>query len=118
VSRTHGSFTLKISGFSVQIQVKSGFKKWCQGVEKVRTNIISLPNLSGNIPINQAYGTFYSQVVRIFNANNTSELFITNMKVLIDKLCKQGFNRRILFVYLDGFITNYRFKIINKFWNI
>jgi hypothetical protein len=38
--------------------------------------VISLPNLSGNIPINQANGTFYSQVVRIFNANNTSELFI------------------------------------------
>jgi hypothetical protein len=39
VSRTHGSFILKISGCSVQIQLKSGFRKWCQGVEKVRTNI-------------------------------------------------------------------------------
>jgi hypothetical protein len=39
VSRTRGSFTLKISGCSVQIQVKPDFKKWCQGVEKVRTNI-------------------------------------------------------------------------------
>jgi hypothetical protein len=34
VSRTHGSSTLKISGCSEQIQVKSGYKKWCQGVEK------------------------------------------------------------------------------------
>ena len=38
VSRTHVSLTLKISGCSAQIQVKSDFKKWCQGVKKVRTN--------------------------------------------------------------------------------
>ena len=80
--------------------------------------VISLPNLSGNIPINQAYGTFYSQIVRIFNANNTSDLFINNIKTLIDKLCKQGFNRRILFVYLDRFIKSYKFKIITKYWTI
>ena len=80
--------------------------------------VISLPNLGGNIPVNQAYGTFYSQIVRIFNANNTADLFIDNIKTLIDKLCKQGFNRRILFVYIDRFIRSYRFKIITKFWKI
>ena len=80
--------------------------------------VISLPNLSGNIPINQAYGTFYSQIVRIFNANNTSDLFINNIKTLTDKLCKQGFNRRILFAYIDRFIRSYRFKIITKYWTI
>ena len=50
------------------------------------------PNLSSNIPIYQVYGTFYSQVIRIFNANNTHELFINNINALIEKLCNQGFN--------------------------
>ena len=56
-------------------------------------------------------------VVKLY-ASDTSELFITNIKALIDKLCKQGFNRRIVFGYLDRFITSHRFKIITKFWNI
>ena len=47
--------------------------------------VIYLPNLGGNIPINQAYGTFYCQIVRIFNANNTSDLFIDNIKTLLSK---------------------------------
>ena len=78
--------------------------------------VISLPNLGSNIPVNQAYGTFYSQVIRIFNANNDSNLFINNIKTLMCKLTKQGFNRRILFVYLNKFLKLYRFKLTTKFW--
>ena len=50
------------------------------------------PNVSSNITIYQVYGTFCSQVMRIFNANNTHELFIDNINAFIEKLCNQGFN--------------------------
>ena len=42
-----------------------------------------MPYLTSNIPIKQAYGAFYCQVVRMFNANFESELFIDNVKALI-----------------------------------
>ena len=29
-------------------------------------NSVSLPNMSSNIPINQAYSTYYSQIIRYF----------------------------------------------------
>ena len=50
-----------------------------------------------NIPIKQAYGVFYSQIVRMFNANTEADLFIDNVKALMKKLCYQGFNLRQLF---------------------
>ena len=81
-------------------------------------NVISLPNLCSNIPINNAYGTFYSQVVRLFNANNNAELFIENVKNLITKLCHQNFNRRVLLKFVSKFIKKYKFCLVTKFWKI
>ena len=77
--------------------------------------VISLPNLVSNIPINQAYGTFYSQVVRYFKAINDFDNFVYNVKYLIDKLCKQNFNRRVLHVYLKRFISKFEFSVISKY---
>ena len=56
-------------------------------------------NLSSNIPIYEVYGTFYSQVIRIFNANDTYELFINNINAFIEKLCNQGCNLRNTVMY-------------------
>ena len=80
--------------------------------------VISMPNLSSNIPINQAYGVFYSQIVRIFNANNTAHLFIRNIKLLIEKMCHQNFNLRKLYKYLNKFLKTFQFRIITKYWTI
>ena len=78
-------------------------------------NVISLPNLASNIPINQAYGTFYSQIVRIFNANNNFMNFVNDIKYLILKLTKQNFNKRLLFIYVKLFLKKFEFHIITKF---
>ena len=81
-------------------------------------NVISMPNLTSNIPIKQAYGVFYSQIVRIFNANTKADLFIDNVRALMKKLCFQGFNLRQLYKFLNTFLHRYKFTVINKFWKM
>jgi len=78
-------------------------------------NVISLPNMSSNIPINQAYGTFYSQIIRYFNANNNYINFVDNVKCLITKLCNQNYNKRLLVKYVNMFITKFESQLIAKF---
>ena len=56
--------------------------------------------MSSNIPINQAYSTYYSQIIRYFKANNNYSNFVNNVKCLYNKLCKQNFNKRLLLKYL------------------
>ena len=45
-------------------------------------NVISLPNMSSNIPISQAYNTYYRQIIRYFKANNNYSNFVNNVKCL------------------------------------
>ena len=70
--------------------------------------------MSSNTPINQAYSTYYSQIIRYFKANNYSN-FVNNVKCLYNKLCKQNFNKRLLLKYLKLFICRYEPKLIAKF---
>ena len=60
-----------------------------------------MPNLTSNIPINQTYGVFYSQIVRIFDANTGANLFIDNLKALLSKLCYQGFKGGVQAWYFE-----------------
>ena len=80
-------------------------------------DVISLPNLKSNIPINQAYGTFYSQIIRMFRANNDAILFIENVKILLRKLRNQNFNYRVLLTYVNKFLKKYSFQLVSKFWH-
>ena len=66
-----------------------------------------MPNLKSNIPISPAYGVFYSQVVRLFRANNNLLGFINNVKALSEKLCNQNFNKANLFHQLNLFSKAY-----------
>ena len=77
--------------------------------------VISMPNLASNIPINPAYSTFYSQIVRYYKANNSYVYFVDNVNSLMSKLCKQNFDRRILQYYLIKFLKTYQSKLISKF---
>ena len=79
--------------------------------------VISMPNLKSNIPISPAYGVFYSQVVRLFRANNNLLGFINNVKALSEKLCNQNFNKANLFHQLNLFSKAYRSDILGKFWH-
>ena len=77
--------------------------------------VISLPNLSGNIPIEPTYSVFYSQIVRYFHANNERINFVESVKKLIDKLCHQNFNYNKLLSYLKKFLTKFELQIVSKF---
>ena len=77
--------------------------------------VISLPNLASNIPINQAYGTFYSQVIRYFKANNNYTNFVNDVKCLTDKLCNQNFKRRLLQIYTKTFLRKFDYELKSKF---
>ena len=80
-------------------------------------NVISLPNLSGNIPIEQTYGVFYSQVVRYFHANNVVNNFVDSVKQLISKLIHQNFNKNRLMFYLHKFLVKFEYDIVVKFYS-
>ena len=78
-------------------------------------DVISLPNMSSNIPINQAYSTYYNQIIRYFRANNNYSNFVHSVKCLYNKLCKQNFNKRLLLKYLKLFICKYEPQLIPNF---
>ena len=60
------------------------------------------------------YYYYYSQVVRIFKANNSKYGFISNVKlfIIISKLCNQSG----LYHQVNRFGLKYRADIIGKYW--
>ena len=59
-------------------------------------DIINYPDLVSNIPRAPSYGVFSSQLIRFCDINNELGNFTNDVKLLIDKLVKQHFNRSIL----------------------
>ena len=55
-------------------------------------NVISYPFLDGNIPHNQSYSVFISQLVHFAKINTTVEGFYSNVSDLAMKLVSQGFS--------------------------
>jgi len=80
--------------------------------------VISMPNMSSNVPVKPTYGVFYSQVLRLFNANNRLPNFIGDVKVLVDKLCKQNFEVTKLKHELHEFNNKFHYQIVSKYWDI
>ena len=78
---------MNISIFRNKLLVKLYDKRLDYGFK-----VISFPFLDGNIPNNQSYGVFISQLVRFVRINNTFEGFFNNTKYLVDKLLNQGFS--------------------------
>ena len=68
--------------------------------------IISLPHISGNVPVTPTYGVFISQVHRFFTANNSIEGFYAEVKALTSKLVKQGFTRNKMKYFLVKYVHN------------
>ena len=110
------SSTTKAAYLDMDIAVNQASKKLEYTLYDKRNDfpfrVISMPNLQSNIPIAPAYGVFYSQVVRLFNANNSTTGFISNVKSLIVKLCNQNFNKANLFHQINRFCKRYRSNLI------
>ena len=76
--------------------------------------VINYPFLDGNIPKNQSYGVFISQLVRFARINSSYNRFILDCKNLVDKLIRQSFNPAALRKRFEVFIDKY-FDIWGKF---
>ena len=110
-SRTKASF------LDMDISINNSIfnKKLFDKRNEFKFNVISLPNMSSNIPINKAYSTYYSQIIRYFKANTNGSNFVNNVKCPYNKLCKQNFNKRLLLKYLKLFICKYEPQLNAKF---
>jgi hypothetical protein len=69
--------------------------------------IVNFPNLSGNIPTNQSYGVFISQLVRYARCCKNLTDFKTRTSILVDRLLKQNFNFQKLCKTFRKFSTKY-----------
>ncbi len=76
--------------------------------------VINYPFLDGNIPKNQSYGVFISQLVRFARINSSYNRFILDCKNLVNKLIRQNFNPAALRKRFEVFIDKY-FDIWGKF---
>ena len=96
---------LTISIFRNQYLVKLYDKR-----KDYKFNVISYPFLDGNIPTNQSYGVFISQLVRFSKINSTFKGFVDDTRELVKKLTKQGF--------LLAALRNKFFKFYQSYLNI
>ena len=54
-------------------------------------DICNYPDLNGNIPLASSYGVFMSQLVRFCDINQQVKSFMSDVKMMANKFCKQGF---------------------------
>ena len=72
--------------------------------------VVTYPNLSGNIPSAQSYGVYTSQLIRFCDINMTLGHFIADIKRLTEKFLAQGFKRDVLRAKFISFRNKYFFK--------
>ena len=63
--------------------------------------------LRGNIPKNQAYGVFISQLVRFFSVNKSVHHYKRDVEVLVKKLILKGFSKLRLYSKFRRFCLKY-----------
>ena len=72
--------------------------------------VINYPNLSGNIPSNQSYGTYTSQLIRFCDINMPYKYFVQDIQKLTEKFSEQGFLLKTLKDKMVQFRKKYFFK--------
>ena len=66
--------------------------------------VVTLPNLRSNIPKQPSYGIFKGEVYRICKSSSNTSVFINDVKLLINKLVNQKFDRNVLYSNLRNLI--------------
>lgn len=69
--------------------------------------VINYPNLSGNIPMKQAYGTFTSQLIRFSRINLNINDFKRDIINMVNKLVRQHYHVHKLLEYFIHFANFY-----------
>ena len=96
---------LRISVFRGTFKFRSYDKR-----NDFKFQINNYPNLKGNIPYSTAYGVYASQLVRFCDINQELNPFISDVKVMTNKLLDQGFNISMLHNMFLKFSNKYLFK--------
>ena len=77
-------------------------------------DVISFPHLDGNIPKGQSYGVFISQLVRYARINCSFDRFVSDCKLLVERLVNQHFDVAALRKRFEVFIDKH-FDVWGKF---
>ena len=79
--------------------------------------VVTFPNLRSNVPVKPSYGVFVGELYRICKSSSVVTEFIHDVKLLIDKLITQNFERKILHRYLKLFINSQPACILRHWHN-
>ena len=90
----------------------------CQRPDDYSFEVINYPFLDGNIPKNQSYGVFISQLVRFARINSNFNKFISDCKNLVSKLIRQSFDPAALRRKFQIFVDKYFDTYLGKIWAI
>ena len=73
-------------------------------------DIVSYPNITGNVPAAPSYGVYVSQLVRFCDINQSYKHFIADVKVMSAKFISQSFELPILRRKYQDFCRKYFYK--------
>ena len=68
--------------------------------------VITFPNLRSNIPNKTSYGTFIGEIFRICKSSTKYIDFVNDVKLLVNKLINQKFNKNLLYSCLNKFLNS------------
>ena len=78
--------------------------------------VITFPNLRSNIPNKTSYGTFIGEIFRIYKSSTKYIDFVNDIKLLVNKLINQKFNKNLLYSCLNKFL-NSKPVCLSKYWH-
>ena len=67
--------------------------------------VITFPNLRSNIPNKTSYGTFIGDIFCICKSSTKYIDFVNDVKLLVNKLINQKFNKNLLYSCLYKFLN-------------
>ena len=96
----------------LRISIFRGLFRYCSYDKRKNFdfNICNYPNLNGNVPIKSSYGVFTSQLVRYCDINLNIDTFFHDVKDMVYKFIKQGFEKNKLLDCFMKFMFHYTYK--------
>ena len=77
--------------------------------------VITFPNLRSNIPYKTSYGTFIGELYRICKSSTKYNDFVDDVKLLINKLISQKFEKKYLYSCLRKFLIS-KPACLSRYW--
>ena len=107
-SNEHATF------LDLDIAIENGYvtTKTYDKREDFNFEIVSFPDLGGNIPERSAYGIFTAQIIRHAKNCSQRETFIARTKQLVDKLVHKGFQTTLLRKTMERCLEEKRWIIV------